>query len=359
MYVKKILLSNYRNLEDLNIELSQGINIFYGDNAQGKTNLLESVYYCSAGRSHRTHIDRELIKFGEMEAHIKTFVQKENYVERIDVHLKKDEKKGIAINGIPIKKIGQIFGTLITVIFSPEDLNIIKSGPSERRKFMDLEICQLKPSYYYELQQYYSVLKQRNVLLKNVQKNKEAKDTIFLWDEQLVRYGTKIMAERQQFIEKLNTIAIEKHNELTGNTENLTIEYKQNISCEFFLDKLKRNIDKDIIFGSTSVGPHKDDINFYINHCDVKIFGSQGQQRSVALTLKLSEIQLIFQEKNEFPVLLLDDVLSELDLNRQKYLLLNIKNLQTILTCTGVEDVIKKNIADATVFPIQNGKINL
>lgn len=358
MYVSKLSLKNYRNLEQINLELNNGVNIFYGNNAQGKTNLLESIYICSTGRSHRTHIDKELINFNEEEAHIQAYCVEENILDKIDIHLKKNLKKGIALNNIPIRKIGELFGKLNAVIFSPEDLKLIKSGPSERRKFIDMELCQINNVYYYNLQQYYKVLKQRNNLLKKIQKDSSLKETLFVWDNQIVEFGIKIIKSRMSFIYKINEISHNIHLNITNNKEKLKIEYKPSVIQEDFLDKLKKNLEKDVFYGSTSYGPHKDDLNFYINDVNVRDFGSQGQQRTASLSTKLAEIELIRQEKNREPILLLDDVLSELDKTRQKFLINFIKDIQVIITCTGVEDFIKNFKENYSIYRVENGKIS-
>lgn len=357
MYVDKLSLKDYRNINILNIELKKGVNIFYGNNAQGKTNILESIYMCATGRSHRTHVEKELIKFGESEAHIQLYVKKD-VTDRIDIHLKREEKKGIAINNIPIKKLGELFGILNVVMFGPEDLQLIKSGPSERRRFMDMELCQISNVYYYNLQQYYKILKQRNNLLKNLQKDIRNKDTLDIWDEQMVQYGNKIIISRQNFINKITEIADKIHRNITNSKEILKIEYKPSITTDIFREKLNKNIDKDIYYGTTSCGIHKDDLYFYINDINVREYGSQGQQRTACLSTKLAEIDLIKNEKNESPVLLLDDVLSELDKERQHYLINNIYDVQTILTCTGIEDAIKNMITDANIYKVSNGAVN-
>lgn len=354
MYIKSILLKNFRNYSDLNLNLGSKLNILYGDNAQGKTNILEAIYICAMGRSQKAQHDREIIKLNETEAHIQTYVIDENLESKIDVHLKKDLKKGVAINGLPIKKLSQLLGTIYVVIFSPEDLQLIKNGPSERRKFIDMEICQLSSVYYYNLQQYYKVLKQRNNLLKTLLKNPLNKDTIFVWDKQLVLYGKKIIDARVEFIDKINKIASQIHYKITGEAEKLNIQYMPSIKVNDFELKLTKHLDKDIMYGNTLIGPHKDDLKFYINENDVKIYGSQGQQRTTALSIKLAEIELIKEETSNKPILLLDDVLSELDESRQSYLLGNISDIQTILTCTGIEDSIKKYIHKATVYQIKN-----
>ncbi len=359
MYVDRIFLKNIRNLENINLKLENNINIFYGNNAQGKTNLLESIYFCAMGRSQRNCFDKELIKFDTEDGIIQTFIKNESFVDKISIYLRKNFRKGITINGIPIKKLGELFGILLVVIFSPEDLQLVKSGPSERRKFIDVELCQLNSIYYYNLQQYYKILKQRNNLLKKIQKDSNLKNTIFIWDEQLLEYGCKIMDIRFSFIEKLNTISKEIHSNLTNNLENLDLIYKPNVSKDKFLEKLKKNLDKDIIYGNTSNGIQKDDILIFINNKDVKNYGSQGQQRTVCLSMKLAEIKLIEEQKREKPVLLLDDVLSELDLNRQTFLLNYIQNIQTILTCTGEEDILDRIYSkmNTSIFNVNAGKV--
>ena len=234
MYIKDLSLLNFRNIQDTTISFGKKINILYGDNAQGKTNLLEAVYICSTGRSHKTHIEGQLVKFGYDEAHIRTFICGECSNDRIDVHVKKDNRKGMAINGLAVKKMSDFFGTLHVVMFSPEDLRLVKGGPSERRRFMDMELCQLSNIYCRDLQNYHKVLKQRNNLLKNVQKNKELADTISVWDEQLIAYAEKIIDKRAGFVEKLNDISSEIHNSITSGKEKLSVSYKPNVEKNAF-----------------------------------------------------------------------------------------------------------------------------
>ena len=353
MYIDKLSVKNFRNLKEISIELNRNINIFYGDNAQGKTSILESIYFCATGRSHKTSIDKSVINFDENEAHLQVFSRNDTICDKIDVHLKKNSKKGIAINNLAVRKIGDLFGLLHIVLFAPEDLQLIKAGPSERRKFIDLEMCQLSKIYYYDLKQYYKVLKQRNNLLKEIQKNKELKDTLFVWDSQLIKFGKKLILQREKFVSEISNIAKTIHNQITGNKENLEIAYKPSVSAMDFENKLMRNIDKDIFYGTTSVGPHKDDLLFLINGFDARDYGSQGQQRTAALSSKLAEIQIIKQEKMTEPVLLLDDVLSELDEKRQAFLLESIKDIQVVITCTGIEEITKK----ASVFFVENGTV--
>lgn len=360
MYVSSVSLKNFRNLNQLNMELTDGINILYGMNAQGKTNFLESVYLCAVGRSHRTLKDKEMIAFSEKESFVNISVKEDDTEDKISVYLRKDERKGIAVNRMPLKKIGELFGILLTVIFSPEDLQLVKNGPSERRKFLDMELCQLSRVYYYELQNYHRVLKQRNNLLKETARNKSLKDTFFIWDEQLVSHGNKLYSHRKDFAEKLNCLSAKIYSEITNNKEKLEILYKPNVNPENFMQRLQKGLEKDIYTGSTSQGLHKDDLSFLIDGVDVRNFGSQGQQRTASLSAKLAEIELIYNEKGRTPVLLLDDVLSELDSSRQFYLLSRLKNIQTIITCTGVEDVLKSvgHFPNIRVFNVCDGNIN-
>ena len=357
MYIKHISLKGYRNLNEMTIDLKNGITIFYGANAQGKTNFLEAIYICSSGRSVRTKNDSQLIQFDALESHIQVLIQKENRNDKIDIHLKKENKKGIAVNGIPIKKLGDLFGICHAVIFSPEDLELIKEGPTQRRRFMDMEICQMNTVYYYNLQQYYRILKQRNHLLKEIQKKSALKDTLFVWDEQLIDMGKRIIASRKEFLEKLNEIASQKQKQLTGGKDELKIEYKPNSLENQLEEKIKRNLQRDILLGATQCGPHKDDILFLVNGNDVKKYGSQGQQRTTALSTRLAEIDLIETETKQKPILLLDDVLSELDKSRQSFLMESIGNLQAIITCTGIEDAIKSYIGQAYLFCVEQGNI--
>jgi DNA replication and repair protein RecF len=354
-------LKQFRNYEKLSVDLNRGINILYGANAQGKTNFLEAVYFCATGRSKRANTDRELILFDRGEAHIQLQLEKEGFTDRLDVHLKRDAKKGVAVNGIAVKKLGDLFGVLYAVIFSPEELQLIKAGPAERRRFMDMEICQLSAVYYYELQQYHKILKQRNQLLKEIQKKRVLKDTLPVWDEQLAAHGVRVIEKRRAFLQKIDVLSREIHAKITEGKEILEIIYKPSVSEEEFGNKLKRNADRDILLGTTTVGVHKDDIQFLINQNDVRVYGSQGQQRTASLSAKLAEIDLIKEDQSTTPVLLLDDVLSELDQSRQKYLMRYIEQVQTIITATGAEDILGKldNIENITVFQVENGSISL
>ncbi|MBQ9519691.1 MAG: DNA replication/repair protein RecF [Firmicutes bacterium] len=355
MYIESLKLKNYRNIEDLEITPHKKTSVLFGDNAQGKTNILESVYYCATGRSHRTSNDKEIVMFDKDAAFIRLSVRDDyGRLDRIDISIKSSGKKGIGINGMAVKRIGELLGTLNVVIFCPENLQLIKSGPGERRRFMDMEMCQIDKVYYYNLKQYYKVLKQRNNLLKKI---KKPDDTLDIWDLQLAEYGSNLMEQRADFIEKISGIASGIHKKITADKEELKIEYNPNVSKKDFYKKLSQNREKDILYGNTSVGVHKDDIIFYINGVNARDYGSQGQQRTACLSTKMAEIELIKQEKNHYPVLLLDDVLSELDKKRQEYLINNIADVQTIVTSTGVDENIKNICKDGSIFYVEAGKV--
>ncbi|SFQ22267.1 DNA replication and repair protein RecF [Lachnospiraceae bacterium XBB1006] len=355
MIVKSIELFDFRNYESLDLKFDEGVNILYGDNAQGKTNILEAIYMSGTTKSHRGTKDKETIRFGKEEAHIRTIVEKQGKEYKIDMHIKKHKTKGIAINQMPIKKASDLFGVLNLIFFSPEDLNIIKDGPAERRRFLDLELCQLDKIYLYNLSKYNKVLNQRNKLLKDIFQNPELRNTLDIWDQQLITYGTKIIQRRKQFVEELNTIIFGIHKRLSGNKEELFLSYEPNCTDAYYPQKLCEARDKDERFGSTSVGPHRDDISFLIGNIDIRKYGSQGQQRTAALSLKLSEIELVKKIIGDEPVLLLDDVLSELDINRQNQLLNNLSTTQTVITCTGLDEFIKNRLKIDKVFRVTEG----
>ncbi len=357
MIIKSIELINYRNYEKLHINFDKGVNILYGDNAQGKTNVLESIYLCCTTKSHRGSRDKDIIKFENEEAHIRSLFEKNEIDYQIDMHLRSDKSKGIAINGIKLKKAAELLGIANIILFSPEDLSIIKNGPSDRRRFIDTELCQLDKIYLYNLTNYNKIVNQRNNLLKDITIHPELRDTLDVWDSQLVSLGTKIIDRRNLFINQLNEIIYEIHKNLSGDKEKLKIKYEPNVEIIEYEQKIRRNREKDIRYKLTSVGPHRDDFTFYINDVDTKKFGSQGQQRTAALSLKLSEIKLVKNITNHMPVLLLDDVLSELDSSRQNFLMNSIGDIQTIITCTGLDEFINNRIKINKIFKVSDGKV--
>lgn len=357
MFVESIELNNYRNFDSAKVKFSPGVNIFFGENAQGKTNLLEAVYLCGTARSHRGSKDKEMIRFGEEEAHIRLFFRKNSLSHRLDVHLKKNKNKGIAVDGVPIKRSGELLGIMHIVFFSPEDLSIIKEGPVGRRKFMDMELGQLDRGYLTQLILYNKVLNERNNLLKQIKKSPSLIDTLDGWDEQLLSSGISLIKKREEFIRYIDEIMRKIHARLSGDRENIQVEYEKNTEAELFREKLFSRRKKDIVCGTTSVGPHRDDIRFLSNGIDLRRFGSQGQQRTAALSLKLSEIRLIEHVSGDRPILLLDDVLSELDEKRQSLLLKSIQDIQTMVSCTGLDDFVNSRISMDRVFRVKKGKI--
>ena len=355
MIVKSLQLADFRNYDFLDIHFNENTNILYGNNAQGKTNILEALYICVTTKSHRGGKDKEMIRFGKEEAHIKVTLEKKGIPRKIDIHLKNHKSKGIAIDGIPIKKSSELLGLLNIVFFSPEDLSIIKNGPAERRKFMDIELCQLNKLYFHHFSQYQKVLNQRNNLLKQLTREPYLMDTLEIWDQQLIEHGSIIIEERETFIIKLNDIIKEIHKKLTGGKEEIEILYEKNTSREQFKENLNKKRDSDLKSLTTQTGPHRDDMAFMVNGIDIRKYGSQGQQRTVALSLKLAEIQLVESIIKDTPILLLDDVMSELDHDRKNYLLESIKDIQTMITCTGLDEFIKGRLNIDKIFQVTEG----
>ena len=359
MIIKSLELQDYRNYDTLNLTFDKGTNILYGDNAQGKTNILEAIYVAATTKSHKGSKDKDIVNFNKEEAHIRTYVEKEGIETRVDMHLRKSKSKGIAIDGQKIKKAADLLGLCNVVFFSPEDLSIIKEGPAERRRFVDMELCQLDNFYLYNLNNYNKIVNQRNKLLKDLFFQPELKETLNIWDSQLVSYGSKIIERRNLFVEQLNEIIYDIHKKLSGGKEELKIVYEPDSNIEDYEKKLYYSQDKDIKAKMTTVGPHRDDFCFYVGDVDIRKFGSQGQQRTAALSLKLSEIELVKRITKDTPILLLDDVLSELDNNRQNYLLNSIGDIQTIITCTGLEEFVNNRFEIDRVFKVTDGVVTI
>lgn len=359
MFVESLALENYRNYQHLSIHLSPGINILYGDNAQGKTNILEALYMCATTKSHRGSKDREMLRFGTDDAHMRLILSRDNVGHKIDMHLKKNKAKGIAIDGIPIRKSGELFGLIHMICFSPEDLSMIKNGPGERRRFLDMELCQLNRVYLHDIANYNKIVNQRNNLLKQIGFDFSLKDTLDIWDMQMVNYGRRVIEARTDFIQKLNEWVGPIHSRLTGNKEQLVIVYQPNVAGDEFERNLAERRENDIRMKISGTGPHRDDFLFMVQEIDIRKFGSQGQQRTAALSLKLAEIELVKQVINDQPVLLLDDVLSELDSSRQNYLLECIKDIQTVITCTGLDDFVNHRFNIDRIFKVTDGTVDL
>jgi DNA replication and repair protein RecF len=359
MNVKYLQLKGFRNYNELFIELNKGTNVFVGDNAQGKTNILEAIYYCSLAKSHRTNKDKELINWNGEEAYIKVHVCKTRLDKKIEIKIFKEGKKGININSIKVQKLSELVGSFNVIMFSPEDLNIVKESPSYRRKFLDIELCKLSSRYYYSLTQYKKILLERNLAIKKWNTNI---DIIEVYDKQLSEFGAIIIKDRITYIEKLNEKGKKIHSDITSNSEIIDIKYLtpikdlDNIQDNLYL-LLCKNRKRDIETRITSVGPHRDDFSIDINGIDARIFGSQGQQRTSVLTIKFGALAIIKELTGEYPVLLLDDVLSELDTKRQEYILSSIKGVQTLITCTGVNDIRKHLNSESKIFEVMLGEL--
>ncbi len=357
MKIDSIEVGNFRNYEKEKIEFHDRTNIIYGDNAQGKTNILEAAFVCSTSKSHRGSRDAELIKIGSEEAHIRMFFQKKGVRHRIDVHLRLNKPKGIAIDGVPIKRSSELIGFVNIIVFSPEDLKIVKNGPSERRKFINFELSKIDGIYLRELGEYNKALLQRNRLLKQICREPSLEEVLGVWDEKLVEFGSSIISSRKKFIERLSDAVRTTNERLTGNKDHVSLVYMPDASEETFARDLMMARERDLKFYTTSVGPHRDDLCFMNDDVDVRKYGSQGQQRTCALSLKLAEIELVKEMINDAPVLLLDDVLSELDRSRQNYVLDSLGGMQAIVTCTGLEEFIGRKAALDRVFKVRSGKI--
>lgn len=358
MIIKSLELADYRNYNSLTMQFDKGTNILFGDNAQGKTNILEAIFVSATTKSHKGSKDREIVNFDKEEAHIRTYLEKEGVESRVDMHLRKSKSKGIAIDGQKIKKAADLLGLCNVVFFSPEDLGIIKNGPAERRRFVDMELCQLDGFYLYNLNHYNKIVNQRNKLLKDMFTNPDLKETLGIWDMQLVSFGSKIIERRKLFAEQLNEIIYGIHKKLSGDREELVVLYEPDVEIKDFEANLKKNQDKDIRSKITTVGPHRDDFSFMVGDMDIRRYGSQGQQRTAALSLKLSEIELVKKIVKDTPVLLLDDVLSELDSNRRNFLLNSIGDIQTIITCTGLEEFVNHRFEINRVYKVSGGTVS-
>ena len=361
MYLKKIELKNFRNYEEEAVEFHNKVNIITGKNAQGKTNLLESLYIMSLGKSFRTSKDSEMIGFQKEFCRAKSTSFKEDRELEIEITIG-SEGKTTKINGMKTAKNIDLLENVYMVVFSPEDLKIVKDEPEKRRKFIDRELCQLKPIYYRNLGRYKKILQQRNSLLKQ-QEVKE--DVIAVWDEGLAEYGAKIIQERNRFVEKLNGISREISKGITNGKEALEVSYEANVEYkenyeeqkEHLKNLLTKNLKNDIFRRSTSIGPHKDDLKICLEGVDIRHFGSQGQQRTAALSLKLAEIQLIKEETKVAPILLLDDVLSELDAERQNFLINSLEEVQLFITTTELGEEVKKQLPEGYTFSVENGRV--
>lgn len=363
MNVEDIRLINFRNYDNIYLKFNPKINVFIGKNAQGKTNLLEAIYMCAYGKSFRTNRDKEIINFSKEEAYIGSNMNINNYDKFLEIKMDRVKSKRIRINKNELKNYKELYSGLNVVIFSPDDLKIVKEGPSGRRDFMDVGISKVKPVYTYNISRYNKILFQRNNLLKSNRFKKDLINLLDVFDMQIASIGTSIILERQKYVEKLSKIANTIHKNISSNNEELELKYISNVPIyenksemeKSYLINLKENYKRDAEFGTTEVGPHKDDIYMSINDKDVRTYGSQGQQRTVVLSLKFSEVELIKAERGMYPVLLLDDVFSELDDSRRNYLISLFKDVQTFITVTDAIDLKSMTDLDKSIFYIENG----
>lgn len=366
MFLEKLTLTNYRNYQTLDLFFDHKVNVVIGENAQGKTNLMESIYVLALTRSHRTPRDRELIKWDEEYAKIKGSTWKRNRSFPLEIIISKKGKKA-KLNHLEQKRLSDYIGALNVVMFAPEDLNLVKGSPQERRRFIDMEIGQIQPSYVYHSVHYHRLLKQRNALLKELQKSPGSDRTMLkVLTDQMIQHGSEIVIRRYEFLQLLRKWARPIHEGISRGLEDLNITYDSstNVSEDSELSKIVnvyqdhfKDIEtKEVERGTTLIGPHRDDLNFFVNGKDVQTYGSQGQQRTTALSLKLAEIELIFNEVGEYPILLLDDVLSELDDYRQSHLLSTIQDkVQTFVSTTSVDGIDHEILNRADLFHVQKG----
>lgn len=362
MFIKNLSLKNFRNYSKEEFSFTNGINILTGQNAQGKTNVAEAIFFLCTGYSPRANRDKLVIKNGESQALISAIANSRYGDINVSIDFDKSDKKNIYVNGIKVSKIGELLGNINSVFFNPSELKLVQESPEDRRRFLNISLSQISKSYFYALLRYNKILSQRNNLLKDSDEFL-VRETLPVWDEQLCIQASKIIFARNAFLEKLSPIAQEKHSFLSGGAETLTMKTEngyqgseEEIANSLLLD-LKKNISKDIKFGFTSIGPHRDDIKFSLNGEDVKVYGSQGQQRTVALSLKLAETEIFFDRTGEYPILILDDVLSELDKKRQRKLLSAVKDIQTVFTSTELDHSVFRSY-EYNRIKIVNGKIS-
>lgn len=355
MLITELELQNFRNYKKQEIKFSDNINIFYGDNAQGKTNIIEAIFLSAFGKSFRTSKEKELIKYEEEFLNVNIKYKNKDRDGSIKIQIA--DKKNILINGLKIKKLSELLGNINIVLFTPDDINILKNGPAERRRFLDMMIGQIRPNYVYNLNMYLKVLEQRNNYLKQLRNESINDELLDIWDEKLVQYANKICLYRLEFINKIKDKINSIHKKITENKEEIKIEYITDCADKStLLSQIKSRRKLDIIKGYTTKGIHRDDFNIYINDNLVNVYGSQGQHRTAVLSLKMCELEIIKDEIGESPILLLDDFMSELDAKRRKNFLNNIGTTQVIITCT---DEIKENFEKESVFFVNNGEIEI
>lgn len=361
MFIKSLTLKNFRNYGEEQISFNDGINILTGANAQGKTNAAEAIFFLCTGYSPRANKDKLVIKNGEETAEIAGTASSLYGDVSVRVAFNKNDKKSIYVNGLQVLKIGEILGNINSVFFNPSELKLVQESPEDRRRFLNVSLSQMSKNYFYALQRYNKILSQRNNLLKDPERY-IIRETLPIWDEQLTKQAAKIIKARNEFLTQISPIAEEKHALLSDGKETLKMKTEsgyygteEEIAYAMYQD-LKTGLERDMRLGFTSIGPHRDDIKFTLNDMDVRVYGSQGQQRTVALSLKLAETETFFNRFGEYPILILDDVLSELDKKRQRKLVSAVEHLQTIFTATGMDRTIFKNKQFNRLI-VENGKV--
>lgn len=356
MIFNKITLKNFRNIKFAEINPVDSVNVIYGENAQGKTNLLEAIWLFTGAKSFRGSKDSELIGFGEEKAKIYLDFFNENREQSCVIDIEKVRKA--TLNGVEYNSSSAIAGKILAVVFSPNDLNIIKDGPVFRRKFIDTAICQLYPLYLDILKRYIRALDQRNKILKDIKYNPNLEEFIDDFETEIASLGADLIGYRKRYIEEINKFLPEIYNGISGGKENISVEYETlaDDNKEIFKIALRNSRKLDILSQSTSIGPHRDDLDIKINGVSARNFGSQGQKRSAALALKMSESEVISKITGIKPVILLDDVLSELDTYRQNYILNSIEGRQVFITCCDKSNI--GELKNGKVFYVKNGEIN-
>lgn len=353
MLISDIELTNFRNYKNIKLKLNEELNVFYGDNAQGKTNILESIFLCAIGKSFRTRREKDLIYLGEEKAIVNIKYKKNDRDGGIKIEI--SDKKSISVNGVKIKKLSELIGNIIVVIFTPDDIGILKNGPSSRRKFLDMMIGQLRPAYIYNLNMYLKILEQRNIYLKQIKIEHKPENMLDIWDEKLADYAEKIYNYRMEFIEKIKNKIKIIHKNITDGKEDIQIDFQSDyVNKEKFIELLKNQRKVDIIRNTTTKGIHRDDFTLFINDKQINIYGSQGQYRTAILSLKISELQVIYDEIGEYPILLLDDFMSELDEKRRNSFIEYIENIQVMITCTDKLTVSRSNFSS---YHVRKGEI--
>ncbi len=353
MYLKRIKLVNFRNYQQQEIELSPNMNLFFGENAQGKTNILEAVFLCAIGKSFRAKKEKELINLEKKQAFVEIEYEKSDRSGKIKIIL--DDKKNIFLNDIKQSKLSDILGKINMVMFSPDDIEILKSSPAKRRRFLNIMISQLRPHYVHSLNMYQKTLEQRNNYLRQIVKENKPEEMLEIWDESLANYAKEIYEYRNEFVGKIKEKISNIHSQITDRQEELKLKYISDCeNKETYKEELIKSRKADIERGYTSKGIHRDDIYFFINKKQVNIYGSQGQNRTVILSLKLAELEIIKEETEEYPILLLDDFMSELDGKRRENFLKNIENTQILITCTEEFTICEKM---CKTFQVKNGNV--